>query len=249
VRADLSGRTALVTGGARGIGARIALAMAEQGASVHVADISAEGAAACAAAIGPSACGVAMDVTDRRQVDATTAAIVSEHGAIDILVNNAGIVSMGAFSAPTNDDWERMVAVNLTGIFNCVQAVAPTMIARRRGAIINLASVAAAKGGGSFGNVWYGATKAGVVALTKGLARELGPHNVRVNAIAPSAIDTDMLKGVLTPQVRASVIARFPLGRMATADDVANLAVYLASDLASFITGETVAVDGGFLKT
>jgi 3-oxoacyl-[acyl-carrier protein] reductase len=142
-----------------------------------------------------------------------------------------------------------MVAVNLTGIFNCVQAAAPAMIAKRRGVIINLASVAAAKGGGSFGNVWYGATKAGVVALTKGLARELGPHNVRVNAIAPSAIDTDMLKGVLTPQVRASVIAHFPLGRLASADDVANLAVYLASDLASFITGETVAVDGGFLKT
>ena len=247
--ADLSGRIALVTGGARGIGARIAQAMAEQGASVYVADISAEGAGACAATLGAGARGVAMDVTDRKQVDATTAAIVLEHGAIDILVNNAGIVSMGAFSVPTNEEWERMVAVNLTGIFNCVQATAPAMIAKRRGVIINLASVAAAKGGGSFGNVWYGATKAGVVALTKGLARELGPHNVRVNAIAPSAIDTDMLKGVLTPQVRASVIARFPLGRLASADDVANLAVYLASDLASFITGETVAVDGGFLKT
>jgi len=184
-----------------------------------------------------------MNVTDRRQVDATTAAIVREHGAIDILVNNAGVVSMGVFSASTNDEWERMVAVNLTGIFNCVQAVAPTMIDRRRGAIINVASVAAAKGGGTFGNVWYGATKAGVVAMTKGL------HNVRVNAIAPSAVDTDMLKGVLTPEVRASVVARFPLGRMASADDVANLAVYLASDLASFITGETIAVDGGLLKT
>ena len=142
-----------------------------------------------------------------------------------------------------------MVAVNLTGIFNCVQAVAPTMVTRRRGVILNIASVAAAKGGGSFGNVWYGATKAGVVALTKGLARELGPHNVRVNAIAPSAIETDMIKDALTPQIRASVLTRFPLGRLATADDVAHLAVYLASDLASFVTGETIAVDGGFLKT
>jgi len=223
--------------------------MAEQGAFVCVADIDREGATACAAALGPGVRGVTMDVTDRRQVDATTAAIIREHGAIDILVNNAGVVSMGVFSASTNDEWERMVAVNLTGIFNCIQAVAPTMIDRRRGAIINVASVAAAKGGGTFGNVWYGATKAGVVAMTKGLARELGPHNVRVNAIAPSAIDTDMLKGVLTPEVRASVVARFPLGRMASADDVANLAVYLASDLASFITGETIAVDGGLLKT
>ena len=123
------------------------------------------------------------------------------------------------------------------------------MMERRRGTIVNLASVAAAKGGGSFGNVWYGASKAAIVAMTKGLARELGPYNVRVNAIAPSAIETDMLKGVLTAEVRASILARFPLGRLATTDDVANLAVYLASDAASFITGETIAVDGGFLKT
>src|SRR2546423_8370594 len=105
--------------------------MAEQGASVYVADISAEGAAACAATLGPNARGVAMDVTDRKQVDATIAAIVRERGAIDVLVNNAGIVSIGAFSAATNEEWERMVGVNLTGIFNCVQATAPTMIAQR----------------------------------------------------------------------------------------------------------------------
>ena len=246
---DLSGRIALVTGGARGIGAQIAARMAEQGALVHVVDISEEGAVASATAIGGNARGITMDVTDRKAVDATMEAIIRERGAIDILVNNAGVVSLGAFNAPSNDEWERMVAVNLTGIFNCVQAVAPTMVTRRRGVILNIASVAAAKGGGSFGNVWYGATKAGVVALTKGLARELGPHNVRVNAIAPSAIETDMIKDALTPQIRASVLTRFPLGRLATADDVAHLAVYLASDLASFVTGETIAVDGGFLKT
>jgi len=246
---DLTGRIALVTGGGRGIGARIAARMAAQGASVCVADVSTESAASCAGTLGGGARGLTMDVTDRAQVDSVTDAIVRERGGIDILVNNAGIVSIGPYDKPSNDEWARMIAVNLTGIFNCVQAIAPTMVARRRGVIVNIASVSAAKGGGSFGNVWYGATKAAVVAMTKGLARELGPHNVRVNAIAPSAIETDMIKGALTPEIRASVLARFPLGRFATADDVAHLAVYLASDLASFITGETVAVDGGFLKT
>ncbi len=249
MQCDLNGRVALVTGGARGIGARIAACMAEHGSSVYVADISADGARACAATLRPDARGVAMDVTDRTQVDETIAEIIRDKGGVDILVNNAGIVSLGAFDAASNDEWERMIAVNVTGVFNCVQAVAPAMMARRRGAIVNLASVAAAKGGGSFGNVWYGASKAAVVAITKGLARELGPYNVRVNAIAPSAIETEMLKGVLTPEIRSSMLARFPLGRLATTDDVASLAVYLASDAASFITGETIAVDGGFLKT
>ena len=247
--AELADRIALVTGAARGIGARIAARMAEEGAWVYLADVNADGATAAAAEIGERARGAAIDVTDRSTVDAVVAAIVRERGGIDVLVNNAGLVSMGGYDAPSNAEWERMVAVNLTGIFNCVQVIAPRMVERRRGAIVNVASVSAAKGGGSFGNVWYGATKAGVVAITKGLARELGPHNVRVNAIAPSAIETDMIKEALTPERRAATIARFPLGRFATADDVANLAVYLASDKASFITGETIAVDGGFLKT
>src|SRR5438045_6885277 len=180
MQCDLNGRVALVTGGARGIGARIAACMAAHGCSVYVADINTDGAHACAKALGPAARGVAMDVTDRKQVDATIAGIVRDEGGVDILVNNAGIVSLGGFDAPSNDEFQRMLAVNVTGVFNCVQAGAPGMVARRRGAIVNLASVAAAKGGGSFGNVWYGASKAAVVALTKGLARELGPHNVRV---------------------------------------------------------------------
>jgi NAD(P)-dependent dehydrogenase (short-subunit alcohol dehydrogenase family) len=245
----LTNRVALVTGAARGIGARIALRMAEEGALVYVADVDGEGATRGAAAIGAGARDVVMDVTNRAAVDAVVDAIVGERCGIDVLVNNAGLVSLGGYDAPSNAEWERMVAVNLTGIFNCVQATVPKMIERRRGVIVNIASVSAAKGGGSFGNVWYGATKAGVVAITKGLARELGQHDIRVNAIAPSAIETDMIKGALTPQVRAAVLARFPLNRFATADDVANLACYLASDKASFITGETIAVDGGFLKT
>src|SRR5206468_3395814 len=134
---DLTGRIALVTGGGRGIGARIAARMAEHGASVCVADVSAESAASCATALGDDARGLLMDVTDRKQVDAAIDAIIRERDRIDILVNNAGVVSIGPFDAPSNEEWDRMVAVNLTGIFNCVQAVAPTMVARRRGVILN----------------------------------------------------------------------------------------------------------------
>jgi 3-oxoacyl-[acyl-carrier protein] reductase len=134
-------------------------------------------------------------------------------------------------------------------VFNCVQAAVPAMRRRGRGVIINIASVSHEKGGGTFGNVWYGATKAGVVAMTRGLGRELGPHGIRVNAIAPAVIETDMVRDRLTAEARERILARFPLGRLAQADDVAQLAVFLASDASSFITGETIAVDGGFLRT
>jgi len=120
---------------------------------------------------------------------------------------------------------------------------------RGRGSIINIASVSHEKGGGAFGNVWYGTTKAGVVAMTKGLGRELGPDRIRVNAITPAVVATDMVKNLLTEEVRARIVSRIPLGRLAGEDDVARLAVFLASDYPDFITGETIAVDGGFLRT
>jgi 3-oxoacyl-[acyl-carrier protein] reductase len=139
--------------------------------------------------------------------------------------------------------------VNVTGVYNCVQAAVPAMRGRAGAAIVNIASVAHEKGGGAIGNVWYGATKAAVVAMTRGLGRELGPQGIRVNAIAPVVIETDMVRDALTPQLREKALGRIPLGRFAQPDDVARVAVFLASDAASFITGETVAVDGGFLKT
>ena len=120
---------------------------------------------------------------------------------------------------------------------------------RRLSSIINIASVSHEKGGGAFGNVWYGATKAGVVAMTKGLGRELGPYAIRVNAIAPAVVATDMVRSLLTPEMRERIVARIPLGRLAEPEDVAQLALFLASDASSFITGETIAVDGGFLRT
>jgi 3-oxoacyl-[acyl-carrier protein] reductase len=130
-----------------------------------------------------------------------------------------------------------------------VQAAVPAMRRRGRGSIINIASVSHEKGGGAFGNVWYGTTKAGVVAMTKGLGRDLGPFRIRVNAIAPAVVATDMVRSLLTAAARDRIVARIPLGRLAEEDDVARLAVFLAADWSQFITGETIAVDGGFLRT
>ena len=232
----MKGKVALVTGAGRGIGARIAERFAEHGAAVYGADI--DGSVA-----------LRVDVTDRLGLRTAVEHVVRERGGIDILVNNAGLLSTGPFDATSGEAWDRLVAVNLTGVFNCVQAAVPAMRGRRGASIINIASVSAEKGGGAMGNVWYGATKAGVVAITKGLGRDLGPEGIRVNVIAPAVIETDMVHAQLTPGVREKVLARFPLGRFAETDDVARLAVFLASDASSFITGETIAVDGCFLRT
>jgi 3-oxoacyl-[acyl-carrier protein] reductase len=226
----LKGKVALVTGAARGIGAAIADAFEKQGCAVHRLDLQS---------------GIRVDITDRTAL----AAAVKRIGAIDILVNNAGLLARGPFDETTGEQWDRLVAVNLTGVFNCVQAVVPAMRGRRGASIINIASVSAEKGGGAMGNVWYGTTKAGVVAITKGLGRELGPQGIRVNAIAPGVIETDMVREHLSPELREKVLARFPLGRFATVEEVAQVALFLASDAASFVTGETIAVDGGFLRT
>jgi NAD(P)-dependent dehydrogenase (short-subunit alcohol dehydrogenase family) len=246
---ELKGRTSLITGAARGIGARIAAVFMKAGSHVIVADLDETAARACAAELGAGATAVRLDIRDRAALRAVVARVVAECSGLDILVNNAGLLAAGPFEETSGEEWDRLVAVNLTGVFNCVQAVVPDMRRRGRGVIINIASVSHEKGGGAFGNVWYGATKAGVVAMTKGLGRELGPHGIRVNAIAPAVVETDMVRDRLTPEARERILARFPLGRLAQADDVARLAVFLASDAASFITGETIAVDGGFLRT
>ena len=232
----LAGKVALVTGAARGIGATIADAFEAQGCAVYRGDIL-EGT------------GLALDVTDRESVRSAMARIVRERGGLDILVNNAGLISARPAGEMPADEWDRLVAVNLTGVFNCVQAALAIMAGRAGAAILNIASVSAEKGGGAIGNVWYGATKAGVVALTSGLGRELAPRGIRVNAISPALLDTAMTHELLTPERRAKTIARIPLGRLAEREDVARLALFLVSDASSFVTGETVAVDGGFLRT
>jgi NAD(P)-dependent dehydrogenase (short-subunit alcohol dehydrogenase family) len=224
-------KVALVTGAARGLGARIADALEQEGFSVHRADVAGGD--------------LAMDVTDRAAVRAAFARIKS----LDVLVNNAGLLASGPFDQTSPEAWDRLVAVNVTGVYNCVQAAVPAMRGRAGAAIVNIASVSHEKGGGAIGNVWYGATKAAVVAMTRGLGRELGPQGIRVNAIAPAVVETDMVRDALTAELRQRALARIPLGRFAQADEVARVALFLVSEAASFITGETIAVDGGFLRT
>jgi 3-oxoacyl-[acyl-carrier protein] reductase len=245
----LDGRVVLVTGAASGIGLGIAQHCIAQGAVVYLTDVEEASLACSADALGAKAYARRMDVCDASEVARIVAEIVDTRGGIDVLVNNAGVVAQGSFAETLEPAWQKLLAVNLTGVYHCVQAVAGSMRQRQRGAIINLASVSAMRGGGSIGNVWYGATKAAVVAITKGLARELGADGVRVNAIAPGVIETEMVKTALTPEVRQRVLTRFPLQRLATVEDVARATVFLASDAASFITGQTLAIDGGFLTS
>lgn len=247
--AGVQPRVALVTGAARGIGRCIATHFAEAGYRVVVSDLDEAAAQATAAALGKPALALRLDVRDPESVSRGVAQVLASQGAIDVLVNNAGLMTQGPSSQTTAAQFEAMLATNVTGIFHCVQAVAPAMAARGRGAIVNLASVSSVRGGGAVGNVWYGATKAAVVAMTAGLARELGPRGVRVNAISPGVIVTDMTRDFLTPAVQERVLPRFPLGRLAGVDDVAAMALFLASDAAAFVTGQTVAVDGGFLTS
>ena len=241
----LHGRSALVTGAGRGIGACIARHLAAAGAAVWVSDKDAVTARATAAALGAQA--LQLDV--RRPDDFVHAAaqIRSAHGRLDVLVNNAGVLTAGAFDATVPSDWDELLAVNLTGIYHAVQALVPLM--QTGAAILNVASVSGQRGGGAVGNVWYGATKAALIALTSGLARELGPRGIRVNAVAPGVVDTEMTHALLTPEVHARALARFPLGRITTTDDVARMAVLLCSDAAAFVSGATLPVDGGFLCT
>ena len=231
----LRGKVALVTGAGRGIGERIAEVFEAEGCFVHRGDIQGTKRR--------------MDVTDRASVRAMMEHIRAESGGLDILVNNAGLICTTPADDTPGEVWDKLLATNLTGIFNCIQAAIPLMKGRAGAAIVNIASVSAEKGGGAIGNVWYGTTKAGVVALTEGLGRELGPKGIRVNAISPAVVDTAMTHDMLATGLGQKAIARIPLGRLAERSDVARAALFLASEDASFITGETVAVDGGFLRT
>jgi NAD(P)-dependent dehydrogenase (short-subunit alcohol dehydrogenase family) len=246
----ITGQVAVVTGAARGIGFAIAQALGQCGARVAIADL--DGAAASAAAgqlckLGIDAIGVAVDVADEGQVQAMVETIERTLGGIDILVNNAGIVSTGPLLDVSAAEWNRVLAIDLTSVFFCAKAVLPGMMARRAGRIINIASVAGKRGGGLLGNSCYAAAKGGVIALTKGLAREAGPFNITANAITPALTDTEMTRA-LAPEARARVLADMPLGRAGSPRDIAAAVCFLASDAASFITGEIMDVDGGYMR-
>ena len=242
----LHGRIAIVTGAASGIGAAIAAMFAEHGCAVYLADSNAQAAARTASAY-PNAAPLALDVGDPDSVAHAVEHVIRERGQVDILVNNAGILKTGLVAESSFRDWDDVCRVNLSGVYYCCRTVLPFMLEKRYGKIVNIASVSAMKGGGTFGNVLYGTTKAGVVALTKGLARELAPHGINVNAIAPGVVETAMTSSLMTPERHDSVLAAIPAGRLASPRDIACMAALLASDALSYVNGATVPVDGAYL--
>ena len=249
---ELTDHVALVTGGASGIGAATARTLAAAGCRVIIADINGAGGATVATEIagtGQSARAVEVDVRDHNAVEACLAAIVARDKRIDILVTAAGIIRSETLANSTMADWQALCDTNLTGVLACCHAVMPVMTRQRAGRIVNIASVAAYRGGGLVGNALYGMTKAGVIALTKGLARELAPHGVNVNVLAPALTDTPLVRDALTPEIRARISARIPAGRLGAAQDMADLIAFLVSARASFITGAVIDIDGGYLTT
>ena len=249
---NLKGRVAVVTGGGAGIGEAIARALAVEGCKVFILDrdeSAAHKAAASIAESGALAQPVTASVGDPTAVARVFGQVTANDGRLDILVNAAGVLSTGLVADLPITEWQRVSEINLAGVIYCVKAAIPFMRKMHYGRIINIASVSAMRGGGSVGNTLYGTTKAGVVALTMGLARELGPDGITVNAIAPAIVDTAMTHAALTDDAKRKILARIPLGRLASLSEIADLAVFLASDRASFISGAVIPVDGGILTT
>jgi 3-oxoacyl-[acyl-carrier protein] reductase len=241
----LLGKVSLITGAAQGIGLATAKKFAQEGAKVVVCDIHAEAVNAAVAqcqALGAQVEGHTMDVTQRDQVDAVVAAVLARHGRIDVLVNNAGITQDARLQNMTQAQFDRVIDVNLRGVFHCAQAVANTMVAQGSGVILNASSVVGIYG--NFGQTNYAASKFGVIGFTKTWSRELGPKGVRVNAVAPGFIATPILN-TIPEKVIAEMAQRVPLRRLGQPEEIANVYAFLASDEASYINGEVIEVSGG----
>ena len=241
----LRNRTALVTGAAKGIGRAIAVRYAEEGAAVVLADLldTAEPLETIARS-GGRALSFRVDITDAAAVEAMVAQTVSAFGTVDILVNNAGIIARGTILELTLETWKKVLDVNVNGAFNCVKAVIPHMVKNRYGRILNISSVAGKTGDITAAPV-YGTSKGAINAFTKSLARQLAEFGITANAIAPHAIETDM-SAEWSEEKRGAVIGNIPLKRLGTAQEVAEAALFLVSDGASFITGEIMDQNGGF---
>lgn len=241
---DFSGKTAIVTGAGRGIGAGIAQTMAKLGAAVVLVDVDAEAASGQAESIvagGGMAGAQTGDVLDKSFLDRVVAETLQRWEKVDVLVNNVGIIRDNYLENITEADWDLVLDVNLKGAFFSCQAVAPTMKERRYGKIVNIISKAWL---GTVGQTNYSASKGGLVSLTRTLALELAPYEINVNGVAPGLIDTPMTRN-LPEKVKERVIKMQPTGKMGTTDDVAAAVCFLASDLAGFITGQILHVDGG----
>lgn len=242
----LDGKTALITGAARGIGKAIALKFAEEGANVAFTDLvideNGKATEAEIAAKGVKAKGYASNAADFAQTEQVVSQVKEEFGSIDILVNNAGITKDGLMMRMTEQQWDAVITVNLKSAFNFIHACTPIMMRQRGGSIINMASVVGVHG--NAGQCNYAASKAGLIALAKSIAQEMGSRGIRANAIAPGFIDTAMT-AALPDEVRQEWVKRIPLRRGGTIEDIANVAVFLASDNSSYITGQVLQVDGG----
>jgi len=249
----LDNKIAIVTGARRGIGRAIALALAKEGANVVVSDISQEDCQKVVTKIeglGRKGLALKCNVTSRAEVEDMVRRTVAEFGKVDILVNNAGILSFKPFLELTDEDWDNTLNVNLKGQFLCARAAAKEMAKNKWGRIINIASISSGGCGIAFSLIaHYTASKGGVMALTEALALELTPQGINVNAICPGAIDTDMVKGVKESGQLEQVLLRIPKGRLGQPEDIANLAVFLASDESDYISGAAIVIDGGWLTT
>lgn len=243
--ARLANKVSIITGAAQGIGLATALKFAQEGAVVVVTDINQDGVDAALAqcqALGATAQGYLLDVTDRDAVDAVVSKVLAEFGRIDVLVNNAGITQDARLQKMTLEQFDRVIDVNLRAVFHCSQAVADTMVAQGSGVILNASSVTGLYG--NFGQTNYAASKFGVIGFTKTWSRELGPKGVRVNAVAPGFIATPMVAAI-PEKVLLELQKRIHLGRMGKPEEVANVYAFLASDEASYINGEVIEVSGG----
>jgi 3-oxoacyl-[acyl-carrier protein] reductase len=247
---DLSGQVALVTGASRGIGWAIAELFAQAGARVAMLARSAEPLGRAAEALrteygADNILALPVDVAIEDQVNAAVQQVVDAWGRVDMLINNAGLIHFGPIDQVAPAEWQQVLGANLTGAYLCSRAVAPLMRQQGHGRIVNIASISGQTGGVS-GGVDYAASKGGLIAFTKALARDLAPHGVTVNAIAPGQIDAD--PNLLSAEARERVIGMIPLGRLGEPREIAYAALFLVSPMANFITGATLDVNGGILK-
>jgi len=249
---DLKGKVAIITGARRGMGKADAILFAQNGAKVVVADISQEECQQVADEIekdGGEALAVKCDVTSGKEIEEMVKKTVEKFGKVDILVNNAGICQFKPFLELTEEEWQKTLDINLKGYFLCAKACAKEMVKQKSGVIVNIASIVMGQiGKGMAGLAHYSASKGGIAALTKSLAIEMAQHNIRVNTIAPGAIDTPMAASAKSDQkVLEQTLAMIPLGRMGRPEEIASTVLFLSSEASSYITGSIVVVDGGWL--